>query len=117
MSADPTLDTTQRHINRVSDILGAVQELWYRAAPELSERELQWFARCGDAQIAIENISSAMECIGCCIAADETSGVFQHAGNVSVLLDSLAESLRGIGALVFLRESATSQLRLRKVSG
>jgi len=55
-----------------------------------------------------------MECIGCCIAADETSGVFQHAGNVSTLLHFLAESLRGIHALVFLREYATGSLRIRK---
>jgi len=121
MSAETIIETTQQqecHINHVPDILGAVQELWSRAAPGLSERELEWFARCGsDAQLAIENMSNAMECIGCCIAADKTSGVFQHADNVASLLHFLAESLRGIHAQVFLREYAHNQLRFGKGAG
>ena len=74
------------------------------------------FERAETQELAIENITNAMECIGYCIAADKTSGVFQHADNVASLLHFLAESLRGIHAQVFLREYATGSLRIRKGS-
>jgi len=114
MSAETTIET----MRRVPDLFNAVQELWIRAAPVLSDRELEWFARCGDsAQPAIENISNTLEAIGCCIASDETSDTFKDPGNVSELLFFIAESMRGINALVFLKEFASNRLHLRRMSG
>jgi hypothetical protein len=114
----PTTETApraiqeEREISLVPDIFNAVQELWIRASGELSEKELEWFARCGDgANLALQNMSNTVECIGCHVASDEMSD------NVSSLLLFLAESLRGINAQVLLREFANNRLRFGKVSG
>jgi len=99
-------------IARVPNIDTAVQELWVRAAPGLSEQELQWFARCGEgAGLALRNMSDALEFMGCRMDSGAVSGDFEDSGNVSSLLFLLAESLRGINALVFLMDLANSRLR------
>ena len=107
-----------REITDAPDIFIAVQRLWDSASGGLSEEELKWFARCGDrAQIDLGNMSTTLKNIGYSIASDETSGVFEDAGNVSRLLFFMAESMRGIRALVFLGKLAADRLRFGKVSG
>jgi len=104
-------------IARVPNLDTAVQELWVRAAPGLSEQELQWFARCGEgAGLALRNMSDALEFMGCRMGCGAASGELEDSGNVSSLLLLLAESLRGINALVFLMDLANSRLRFAQGS-
>ena len=99
-------------ITRVPNIDTAVQELWVRAVPGLSEQELQWFAHRGEgAGLALRNMSDALEFMGCRMGRGAASGELEDSGNVSSLLLLLAESLRGINALVYLMELANSRLR------
>jgi len=107
----------EREINRIPEIHNAIEELWVRAAPGLSEKELEWFAQCGDgAELALRNMSDAIEFIGCRMASDEKSGNFEDTGSVAALLLFLAESLRGISAQVFLMDFANNGLRFGKIS-
>ena len=103
-----------REINLVPDIYGAVQWLCIRATPEFSEKELEWLARCGDgAEVALQNMSDAVEFIGCRMASGEASGDEDVSG-IPSLLHILAESMRGIHALVFLRGFVYNQMRFRE---
>ena len=39
--------STEHEIKGVASIYNAVQALWERAAPGLSDKELEWFTNCG----------------------------------------------------------------------
>jgi len=113
----PAQEEAGQGITRAPDIDNAVQELWNRAAPGLSEQELQWFAHCGEgAGLALRNMSDALEFVGCRMGRSAAPGELEDSGNVSSLLLLLSESLCGINALVFLMDLANSRLRFVQAS-
>lgn len=92
--ASPSQDqtTTARTIRGIPDIANIVQERWERAADNLSDTELDWFARsAGDyASLALRNLETVMEGIGCLVSSDDQQkmacGNFQDGRKVPALL-------------------------------
>jgi len=111
----PPTPHKEHEIHITPDIYSAVQRLCEKAAPALSEKELEWLACCGDsAELALQNVSDAVEFLGYRMASEEAASD-EEIGVIGIplLLLMLAEFARGINALVFLRGFANNQMRLR----
>jgi hypothetical protein len=105
----------EREIEGAVNIYRIVQELWERAGPELSEKELEWFAGCsGYAEMYMELLSDTVEKIGCYIAADKDLGCYDDKRAVYDLLFFIAESARCGIAMSITNRSATNLIRYRR---
>ena len=86
-----------------------VIELWERAADGLSERELQWFAKCSDhASSILSCMADTTERMGCMVKND--GGRWMDKGALSLLLFNLADSMNGVNALLTVSSMAHSRL-------
>jgi hypothetical protein len=96
----------------VPDVINVTEMLWERAADNLAEDELKWFiGATGEAERAIRNLTAVVEGIGCLVTGDDSNtGNFQSKADVSSLLFCIGESLRHVGALAHIGDSAAYRL-------
>lgn len=108
----PSQQDEGREIHGAPDVYSVVTELWERAADRLSEKELEWFSGCSDnAEYVLSNIADSVARIGILIHNDDDDHTrcFDNA-SVGCLLYHLAESMRGVEALVSVGSCACSRL-------
>ena len=106
----------EREIKGAANICRIVHELWERAEPGLSEKELEWFAGCsGYAQVFMGWLSDTVEKIGCYIAADKDLGCYDDKSAVYDLLFFLAESARCAKAMTMVSRNAESSIRTKRL--
>jgi len=107
----PCQATTEHEIKGVANIHNAVQALWERAVPGLSDKELEWFTNCGaQADFFLGYLAETTERAGCLILNDTTTGAYEDKDSVADLLFFLAESIQTANALVTMSASANYRL-------
>jgi hypothetical protein len=103
-----------REIKGVSTIYRIVQELWERAEPRLSEKELEWFAGNDEhTEMFMGYIADTAEKIGSYILRDERQGIYSEKYDVFNLLFFLSESIRCTQALAMVRSNASGLIHYR----
>jgi hypothetical protein len=104
-----------REIEGSLDIYRIVEELWGRAEPRLSEKELEWFADSGEyTEAFMSYIADTAENIGCFILGDEGLKAYSDKHDVCGFLFLLSESVRCAQALVMVRNNAAELIRCRR---
>ncbi|MCL1860323.1 MAG: hypothetical protein FWG52_02135 [Proteobacteria bacterium] len=102
-------------ILKVANIYNIVTELWERAAPGLSEKEIEWFKGGREVAIAsVANFANAFESLALSASYDKASGAFADAGNLASLFYVFADYLRGVNALFAVSEYADVRSCLKK---
>ncbi len=88
-------------------------QLWERASDNLSEQELEWFAKATEyAQSESRNLRDVVSGLGCLIASDTHSGAFQDNHNLPPLLFSLSAQLDTITGMIEIGSAANDRLRM-----
>ncbi|MCL1825906.1 MAG: hypothetical protein FWG26_08225 [Betaproteobacteria bacterium] len=102
-------------IHGEADICNVVTELWRRAANELSENELKWFAEAGDyAETFMGYLAETTKNIGYWISEEKNES--GDGSNIAILLFFLAESMRCVKALIQISISASYRLCNKEAS-
>jgi len=95
-----------------TDIYNVVSELWNRAAPGLSQHELEWFKNSTDtAQASLRNFAAILKAIGVNAMCDEKSKVFANNETLARMLFVFSDYARYLEAMVFIGDFAEDQLR------
>jgi hypothetical protein len=102
-----------REIKGTLNIYRIVEELWQRAAPGLSEKELEWFADDDDghAEMFMGHIAEIAEKVGCHLLEGEGQEMHSEKHDVCDLLFFLSESIRCAKALMMVRNNAADLIR------
>ena len=103
-------------IDAVTDIYNVVYELWKRAAPGLSEKELEWFKGGSDtAQVSLRHFAAILKAIGTNMLCEERMVLFNDSDFVSRMFFAFSDYARYLEAMVFVADFADGQLRYRQL--
>ena len=98
------------------DIHAAVSVLWEVAADQLDKEILGWLAGADPEEFSLRCLADSVDNLAGLVVCDDgddsqpRSGAFANNGNVSALLVALANSMRGVAALMLLRSEASTRL-------
>ena len=102
----------RRKLYGAADIVGIVSALWERAAPGMSDEEVEWFKKSTEvANAALKNFTAILRAIDTNALCDETSGAFKCTGTVSRMLFVFSDYVRYLEAMVLVGDFADGQLR------
>ena len=105
------MTTKHQEIYEPANICSIISELWKRAAPGLSKKELEWFKNSGKAaQISLKDFSSVFKAIGVGVVCDEKMELFSHSDVISRMFVFFSEYARCLEATVFVANAAAEQL-------
>jgi hypothetical protein len=103
----------EQTIDAVCDTSNVLWELWKRASDNLSEQELEWFAKATEqARIESRNLRDVVMGIGCLIASDTTSGALQDTQDASSMLYAISAQLDTITGMIEIGSAANDRLRM-----
>lgn len=110
-----TKNAEQDGIDSVASASNIMIELWLRTADDLTPKELEWFAGCGETIMCQTlNLSEVIANLGCMISSDgeskHGSGNFQDGSEVSTLLFTLSNQLDTIGGMTGIAAYASHRL-------
>jgi hypothetical protein len=110
-----TQQPKRREILKAANLYNIVTELWERAAPGLSEKEIEWFKGSREAAIvSVANFANTFESLALSASYDKASGAFADAGNLASLFYVFADYLHGVNALFSVSEYADIKTCLKK---
>ena len=96
-----------REINDPANMFSVVFELWRRASPGLSKKELEWFRQgCDTAQASLRNFAGIFEAI----ASGKKSGLLGNDEAVSRMFFAFSDYTRYLEVMFFIAAFADEQL-------
>jgi len=108
----PAQQAKERETHEVADICNVVSELWARAAPELSQDELEWFRKSGEtAQASLRNFAAILKAIGKNAMCDEKSGAFRCNETLAKMLFVFSDYARYLDAMISVADFANDRLQ------